>query len=462
MDFVDVDVRGDVPLFVNPGALRKNKSEWAERCTNLMRDFMEVVLARIRVDDLDGARDLLIYLSEPNETHLGYTRAGSDSQGHAVGEEFAELIIDAIRNSPAGRTGRIVDLEDTVMMIDGIGSDLISDITTNIIRGPLIEYTNDMCETYGVDTSSFRLRQDQTVWDPVEHTWEQPEVALPVANGKPLILVPKWIVRKQVNADRYFRDYLQPFIAQRELENPNSEFVRTLKNKGREPNIKEIQKKFSTKAVAARLLAENEDLYQKYRNAVNQGDPRKLDDATVISTVHSRSPKLDDLLEEVVSIPTGRDHAKAYEKAIDRLFGALFSNELLFPRPQQPQNSGQKVLDILWTNGAQSGFFDWVKMQCNAAYVISEYKNYSEEVSNPEFDQLAMRFGKSKGQLGFLICRKVSNRVAAVKRAREICQQQGFIIVLDDDDLRGLVAAAKAGPKDVFGFLMSHFTRIAQ
>jgi hypothetical protein len=462
IDFVDVDIYGDVPLFVNPGALRKSHSEWAERCTMLMQDFMKVVIEYIRDDNTDEAYRLLLYLGEPNETHLGLSAKGGPAKGHAVGSEFAELIINAIQKSAAGRTGLIIDLEDTVMMIEGIGSDVISDITTNIIRGPLIEYTNEMCDLYGVDTSAFQSRQDQPVWDLDAHTWDQPDVTLPVANGRPLILVPKWIVRKQVNVDSYFRDYLRPFIVQRELEDPNSEFIRVLKNKTRKPNLEQIQKEFGSKAGIVKLLTDKPELYGKYRGAVNAGDPSKPSDQSVLGAVNAAPPNLDTLLAEIVALPVGAKAARAYETSVDRLFSAMFTPMLRYPRPQQPQNTGQKVLDVLWINAAESGFFSWVKDQCNASYIISEYKNYGSEIGNPEFDQLAMRFGPSKGQFGFLICRKIENREAAVKRAREIrTDKHGFIIALDDGDLSKLVDSVKQGADSMFEYLVERFTQVA-
>jgi len=463
LDFVDVEVYGDVPLFVNPGALRRNDSEWAHECVFLMRDFMDIVVQSIKKGDIDYARRLLGYLGEPNETHLGLSAVGEPARGHAVGVEFGDLIVEAIRKSAAGRSGRISDLEDTVMMIPGVGSDLISDITTNIIRGPLIQYTNDICDAYGVDTSSFAVRGDQAIWSTDEREWVHPDVRLPVANGRGLILVPKSIVRAKVDADSYFSDYLMPFIAERELENPQSEFVRVLKDGRRLPMRGAIRERYGAKQRVADLLVGDEGLYAKYRGAVNMGDPRQSHEESIRNAVGARAPDLDALLAGVVQLPPGNEAANEYELAVDRLWGAMFSTILQFARPQQPQNEGRKRVDILWANTASTGFFHWLKGVCTAHYVMAEYKNYGSEVGNPEFDQLAGRFGPSKGMFGFLICRSIANKERAFARARDLrADGKGYIIPLDDDDLRRLVEAAKTGQDAVFAFFEERFRKISQ
>jgi protein-tyrosine-phosphatase len=65
--------------------------------------------------------------------------------------------------------------------------------------------------------------------------------------------------------------------------------------------------------------------------------------------------------------------------------------------------------------------------------------------------------------LAILICRKIDNREAAVKRAREIrVDKHSFIIALDDNDLRALVDTVQKGADSVFEFLVDRFTQIAQ
>lgn len=75
-------------------------------------------------------------LREPNETHLGLS-AGR-SKGRALGTELARDVWKALSQSEAAKSGLLRDLEDTILMVEGISVDIVSDMTTNIIRGPLI------------------------------------------------------------------------------------------------------------------------------------------------------------------------------------------------------------------------------------------------------------------------------------------------------------------------------------
>lgn len=115
-----------------------------------MQDFFEEVLAGIRSGNNYRAEQLLRRLKEPNETHLGLS--SGKARGRALGVESAHDVWEALSQSAAARTGLLKDLEDTVLMIEGVGVDIVSDMTTNIIREPLIQYTQEACEFYGIPT----------------------------------------------------------------------------------------------------------------------------------------------------------------------------------------------------------------------------------------------------------------------------------------------------------------------
>ena len=149
LDFVDVDVKKDTPLFISPKALTMLPSEFGDECVHLIQSFFHKVLELIKVGENHEAETLLAVLREPNETHLGLSR-GSKSRGRALGSGSAHEVWNALSESEAARSGLLEDLEDTVLMIEGISIDIVSDMTTNIIRESLIRYTQRMAEYYGI------------------------------------------------------------------------------------------------------------------------------------------------------------------------------------------------------------------------------------------------------------------------------------------------------------------------
>lgn len=153
----------------------------------------------------------------------------------------------------------------------------------------------------------------------------------------------------------------------------------------------------------------------------------------------------DGLLNAVTSVGTGSDHAGAYEKAIEALLTALFYPDLVHPVYQHEIHQGRKRIDIKYTNMAGVGFFEWLAKHYMAPQVFIECKNYGGEVANPELDQLSGRFGRSRGNVGMLVCRQFKNKAKFEQRCRDTAlDDRGYIIALDDGDLKALVEARKA------------------
>jgi hypothetical protein len=70
LDFVDVDVKKDTPLFISPKALTMLPSEFGDECVHLVQSFFHKVLELIKDGQDAEAESLLSVLREPNETHL--------------------------------------------------------------------------------------------------------------------------------------------------------------------------------------------------------------------------------------------------------------------------------------------------------------------------------------------------------------------------------------------------------
>src|SRR5689334_11653457 len=98
LDFVDVDTATDSRVFLDPFAIRVQDTEWAAQCVMLLTSFFHEVLLAI------GGNERRVYgllgrLSEPNETHLGYSKGRS--RGRGLGGVGAERVAATIAGSKA-------------------------------------------------------------------------------------------------------------------------------------------------------------------------------------------------------------------------------------------------------------------------------------------------------------------------------------------------------------------------
>jgi hypothetical protein len=462
LDFVDVKIDGDTALFVDPAAIRRLHGDWAHECVALVQDFFQAVIAAISGGDQASALRLLRGLGEPNETRLGLS--SGRPRGRALGPDSSEHVYDALSRSEATRTGLLSHLEDTVLLVRGIGPDIISDITTNLIRGPLLDYTERAAEQAAIPletgVASGRL------WDPGTSTWTEGRHArLPIAGGRTIILVPKAIVRRHIeyDADEYLHNFILPILEERELS-ANSELVRTIKYSGVKKVTKKdlIAKYGQKKEDITRVTLEEDgaplDQYRNFKNALPNDPPDHID---LVEPTGSPLPDYEGLADELHAIAPGNAGADAYHRTVEKILEAIFSPSLAMPIREFGLHEGRKRVDIAFTN-AGGGFFGWLALHHSAGTVYVECKNYSGDPANPELDQLAGRFGPTRGLFGFLCCRAFEDKPLFIQRCRDTALDgRGFIVALDDEDLVALMDIRGRGAgEELYRFLQDRFAEI--
>jgi len=459
LDFVDVDVENDVRLFIDPRAFITIPSDWGNECIALIRDYFSVLLRAIRENNKSTGLYLLANLKEPKETGLGLSVQGR--KGRGVGFERSEDLWEALCRSEAVQSGLVEDLEDTALMIEGIGPDMISDITTNVIREPLIEYTQAVCQVYGIP-----IQQDipsGPLWNPRDHSWISNFVHLPSGEQGKLILVPKIIIRYNMtyDPDEYYRYYLLEELRNEELSS-NSGLVEILKNGTRRVTKKALIGKYGTgKAVLVEQTLSHPDALRRYHSDKRLPN-HPLSHIELMRDPEKDIPNWDQLLRNVLNLNPGTGDADNYEKAIESLLYALFYPALVNPESQHKIHEGRKRIDITFTNTANEGFFKWLSQHYRSPYIFVECKNYGREIGNPEIDQLSGRFSPLRGQCGILACRSFENNNLVLKRCRDTAiDQRGYIIALEDSDLVTLVEQARRPGQDIeFPLLRERFERL--
>ncbi|MFI6245174.1 hypothetical protein [Streptomyces sp. NPDC051016] len=444
LDFIDVDTVNDVRAYVDPSAIRYLQDDWGMECMRMLTTFFDSVLDSVRMGDARRTSELLSRLSEPNETHLGISRGKSAGRGFGkqMGEDFAEKL----GQSEAARSGLIEDLEDTAFFIGGVDKDIVSDVTTNIIRGPLISYTQQMATMFdipledGVDSGP--------VWNPETLEWEHDFTSLPVSDGEKLLLVPKAIVRRDMHMSRgeYYRHHLVPVLQSEVAGGAARGLLETVRAGNRAasayPTKKEIGWMFgSTKPDITRETLKRPKIYQNYRDLKKKIRPSPLGHADVAELFEDSTPDFDALLADVLNVPTGFENATAYHKAIEALFTAIFYPHLIMPEMEEELHDGRKRVDISYTNNAKEGFFTFlIRHKIPAKYIFVECKNYGSDVKNPELDQISSRFSPLRGKFGILACRRFQDKELFLRRCRDTAlDRRGFVIPLDDEDLKILV-----------------------
>lgn len=438
LDFVDIPLNTDLSVFLDPNAIKSLESSWGNELSSFLQTFFETVLKLIKNGEHTKAKSLLGSLNEGNEFHLGYS--SGKSRGHGFGAESADTVWDALTKSKATTSGLLRDLEDTALLIHGIGTDMISDAVCNILRRPLIKYTQDMCKYYGIPLTPNIA--SGALWNPQKEIWEQQLVDLPVTEYGKVILVPKILVRSSLSFqhDEYYRHYLLPQMQSEHLKH-RSALVETLKDGSLRVTKKALMDKYGKdKLAAVEQTILKPHVLDEYREAKAESPYPPLSLKQFSDLENTEKPDLPALLQSLKKLPAGRETAGQYEDIIERIFSVIFYPSLCNPTKQHQIHEGRKRIDITYTNEAKNGFFNWVAMHYPASHIFVECKNYGKDIANPEIDQLSGRFSPSRGQVGILICRSVKDKALLYRRCIDTAKDnRGFILVLDDSDIESLI-----------------------
>ncbi|MDE2125274.1 MAG: hypothetical protein KGJ62_01645 [Armatimonadetes bacterium] len=441
LDFIDIPLTTDIPLFVDPYALSLADDIWYMECNDLIVDFFQLVVDSIRSGDTRTAGTLLLNLHEPNETHLGLS--SGRPAGRGIGRHQANQIYSQLSKSRAVASGQLRDLSDCELLIEGISNDKISDVTVNIIRGKLLEYTETQCTLLGIPT---RKTQSGFVWNSDRRNWENRYVNLPTYQGERLILVPKAATRFRLAVDHqeYHRNFVLEYLQAENLEAATS-LVKVLKNGKRVVTKTDLKEKYPcSKAFLAKFSEEHPDILEEYKKslAAKPGPPNNEEIEGV--QTDRRAIDVRKLIDELDSIPPGGDTAGRFHAFIMGALEVIFYPSLRYPKKEQEIHDGRKRIDISFQNSASKGFFFDLKLRHDipCPYVFAECKNYKDDPVNPELDQLAGRFSPNRGKCGLLVCRSIQDRDMMTKRCRDaVNDDRGFILALDDTDIRLLLEA---------------------
>ncbi|MES1981120.1 MAG: hypothetical protein V4443_01470 [Pseudomonadota bacterium] len=453
LDFVDIDPDYDVGLYIDSQLIGASSHVFADRCHNTISNFFSFFLELIQEEEKEQAKELFSYLSEPNETCLGSSRG--TPAGRGIGNEQASDIFDSVMESRAIETGVLDHLEDFRIFVRGIGPDKVSDMTTNIIRKNLIEYTQSQCMLHDIPTTPEVATNPW--WNAESRRWERTHETMLVINDRPILLVPKSLVSRGAfyAMGQYHRHWVLNFVKREHLVSNGPHVRRRRPKKGESLGQAYVTKEDMTTYVAPRnkdcvaeFTQQHPAVFRDFKEYC-KNKARPLTNTEINSTVDLYA-LCQFLADKLVETPTGNDYATNYHHLIVGILELIFYPNLTRPQKEREINEGRKRIDIVFDNSAKSGqFFNLHQIrQITSPYIMVECKNYGKDVANPELDQLAGRFSANRGRFGMLLCRSVENYTRLIQRCQDIHQaQNGLIIPILDEDLIHILNAKAYAPE---------------
>jgi len=203
----------DLPLFVDPFLLFHSKKPTYQKLHNHIIDYL--VYLRDHASGGNVTKDQLRHLycfSEVTQTWLGFSQ--TSNRGRGLGGKFAEALASNLHNLFKDFGDEKVTqgshMEKLCLIREGVGKDMISDFTTNLIKKFLCEYTemfakkylrDDQCDSFAISRVDFHLATG--VWAPATFR-------LPKFNGDYVILTPRDILTKDdnwISKEDLYHDY---------------------------------------------------------------------------------------------------------------------------------------------------------------------------------------------------------------------------------------------------------------
>lgn len=178
----------DTRLFIDPGLLKHTDvPELKGTHEDLIKYFEQAikVIASIKTpkDRLWREADKMLQFPEVKGLCIGYSSNGTSGRG--MGEKKRSQILESLQEIiQAGSTDPEI-FELVGAFEEGIGPDLISDMTAKIIMKSLISFTQRVCSDLGIPLTE------------THYAKKEPPEDLPInpLNGEPIILIPKQILK---------------------------------------------------------------------------------------------------------------------------------------------------------------------------------------------------------------------------------------------------------------------------
>jgi hypothetical protein len=154
--------------------------------------------------------------------------------------------------------------------------------------------------------------------------------------------------------------------------------------------------------------------------------------------------RLEQLLEDLKTLPFGDDSAADYERISGEIIKLCFFRALTNVEQRVRDNHGRVIRDWIASNRATGGFWEMVRARYDATQVVWECKNYVD-LSSDDFQQVAYYMTAEIGRFAILSFRGEMKNHYYEHIQRVARLTKGVILLLTDRDLQVFIRQAING-----------------
>lgn len=195
----NVALVNDLPLFVDPFLLYDSPKPVYQELHDGIITYLCFLRDRAVAGELtSGAILQWLLFKEVKQNWLGFSKTGNVGTG--LGPDFARALARNLTTAFKDFGNETIShgshLEKLGLLSGGVGRDHLSDFTTNLIKGYMLEYTQTFALNYVRPERRARCRVERVRFDYETQRWQSGYFDLPVANGDYVILTPKEILTR--------------------------------------------------------------------------------------------------------------------------------------------------------------------------------------------------------------------------------------------------------------------------
>lgn len=189
----------DLPLFIDPFLLfNSNKPEYRALHDGII-EYLRFLRAKSEGGGITPALMKAWYcFGEVKQNWLGFCETAN--RGRGLGREFAralnENLVHIFRNFGSEQITGGSHLEKLTLIGSGVGRDMISDFTTNLIKDYLLDYTSRFARDHISNSLVHQTSVSRAYFSGQTERWMPRTYDLPVFEGDFVILTPKDILTK--------------------------------------------------------------------------------------------------------------------------------------------------------------------------------------------------------------------------------------------------------------------------